>query len=282
MPDSSRKVGTLFVVATPIGNLSDMTYRAVETLTAVDLIAAEDTRHSRRLLQYFSIATPTTAYHEHNEQRQTRNLIGKLLSGDSIALITDAGTPLVSDPGYRLICAAHQQKIPVSPVPGCCATVAALSVAGLPIERFAFEGFLPNKALARRKTLELLKFEPRTLVFYESSHRILETLADLEQVFGPDRPATLAREITKQFETIENGTLAHIHQFVGEDSNQQKGEFVLLVQGAGQPVDDSEEILAVLRPLMATMRLKQAVDLTAKITGKPKNDIYSLALQHKT
>ena len=282
MPDSSRKVGTLFVVATPIGNLSDMTYRAVETLIAVDLIAAEDTRHSRRLLQYYSIATPTTAYHEHNEQRQTRNLIGKLLSGDSIALITDAGTPLVSDPGYRLICAAHQQKIPVSPVPGCCATVAALSVAGLPIERFAFEGFLPNKALARRKTLELLKFEPRTLVFYESSHRILETLADLEQIFGPDRPATLAREITKQFETIENGTLAHIHQFVGEDPNQQKGEFVLLVQGAGQPVDDSEEILAVLRPLMATMRLKQAVDLTAKITGKPKNDIYSLALQHKT
>ena len=259
-----------------------MTYRAVKTLTAVELIAAEDTRHSRRLLQYFSIATPTTAYHEHNEQRQTRNLIGKLLSGDSIALITDAGTPLVSDPGYRLICAAHQQKIPVSPIPGCCATVAALSVAGLPIERFAFEGFLPNKALARRKTLELLKFEPRTLVFYESSHRILETLADLEQIFGPDRPATLAREITKQFETIENGTLAHIHQFVGEDSNQQKGEFVLLVQGAGQPVDDSEEILAVLRPLMATMRLKQAVDLTAEITGKPKNDIYSLALQHKT
>jgi 16S rRNA (cytidine1402-2'-O)-methyltransferase len=274
-------VGTLFIVATPIGNLSDMTYRAVETLTAVDLIAAEDTRHSRKLLQHYSIGTPTTAYHEHNEQRQTRNLIGKLLSGDSIALITDAGTPLVSDPGYRLICAAHQQKIPVSPIPGCCATVAALSVAGLPTDRFAFEGFLPNKVLARRKTLELLKFEPRTLVFYESAHRIIETLTDLVQVFGPDRPATLAREITKQFETIENGTLAHIHQFVGEDPNQQKGEFVLLVQGAGQPVDDSGEILVVLRPLMAAMRLKQAVDLTAKITGKPKNEIYSLALQQK-
>jgi len=259
-----------------------MTYRAVETLASVDLIAAEDTRHSSRLLQHYSVGTPVMAYHEHNEQQQTRNLIGKLLSGVSIALISDAGTPLVSDPGYRLIYAAHQQKIPVSPIPGCCAAVAALSVAGLPVDRFAFEGFLPNKVLARRKKLELLIYEPRTLVFYESAHRVLETLADLEQVFGPDRRATLAREITKQFETIENGTLAHIRQFVDEDPNQQKGEFVLLVQGRGQPVDDSGEILAVLKPLMAALRLKQAVALTAEITGKPKNDIYRLALEQKS
>jgi len=282
VPDSSRKVGTLFVVATPIGNLSDMTYRGVEILTSVYLIAAEDTRHSRILLQHYSIATPVVAYHEQNEQRQTKYLIGKLRCGESIALITDAGTPLVSDPGYRLICAAHQQKISVSPVPGCCAMVAALSVAGLPVDRFTFEGFLPSKVLARRKKLELLIFEPRTLVFYESSHRVLETLADFVQVFGADRRATLAREITKQFETIENGTLAHLHQFVGADPNQQKGEFVLLVQGRGQPLDDSGEILVVLRPLMAVMRLKQAVNLTAEITGKPKNDIYKLALEQNS
>ena len=258
-----------------------MTYRAVETLAMVDFIAAEDTRHSRGLLQHYSIRSPVTAYHEYNEPQKTKVLITRLLSGKSIALITDAGTPLVCDPGYRLIQAAHKQGILVSPIPGCCAAVAALSVAGLSIDRFAFEGFLPNTAQARRRKLEQLTQEPRTLVFYESAHRIVGTLTDLLHVFGPDRQAALAREITKQFETIENGTLARIHQFVCNDPIQQKGEFVLLVQRQAVPADVTGEILTVLRPLMGVMRLKQAVDLTAEITGKPKNEIYRLALEQK-
>ncbi len=279
MPDSPRKAGTLFVVATPIGNLSDMTFRAVETLTSVDLIAVEDTRHSRRLLLHYSISTPVLSYHEHNEQQQSRKLLSTLLSGQSVALISDAGTPLVSDPGYRLIQSSHAQGIRVTPIPGCCAAIAALSVAGLPVDRFVFEGFLPGKAAARRKKLGKLVEESRTLIFYESAHRIGESLSDLVEIFGPHRRAVLAREITKQFETIKNAELSQIRQLVMEDVNQQKGEFVILIQGRSPDERDDDDFMGVLRPLLKALPLKQAVDLTVDITGHGKNEVYKMALK---
>jgi 16S rRNA (cytidine1402-2'-O)-methyltransferase len=269
----------LFVVATPIGNLSDMTFRAVETLTSVDLIAVEDTRHSRRLLLHYSISTPVLSYHEHNEQQQSRKLLSTLLSGQSVALISDAGTPLVSDPGYRLIRSSHAQGIRVTPIPGCCAAIAALSVAGLPVDRFVFEGFLPGKAAARRKKLGKLMEESRTLIFYESAHRIGESLSDLVEIFGPHRRAVLAREITKQFETIKNAELSQIRQLVMEDVNQQKGEFVILIQGRSPDERDDDDFMGVLRPLLKALPLKQAVDLTVDITGHGKNEVYKMALK---
>ncbi|HHO68310.1 MAG TPA: 16S rRNA (cytidine(1402)-2'-O)-methyltransferase, partial [Gammaproteobacteria bacterium] len=199
--ESAPAAGTLFVVATPIGNLGDMTPRGVEVLQQADLIAAEDTRHSRRLAEHFGIATPMLALHEHNERSVAARLVERLRQGESIALISDAGTPLISDPGYQLVRAAREAGVPVVPVPGASALVAALSVAGLPTDRFVFEGFLPPRQAARRKRLEALKDEPRTLVFYESSHRIVDSLNDLKDVFGPGRQALLARELTKAFET---------------------------------------------------------------------------------
>lgn len=281
MPDSPRKAGTLFVVATPIGNLSDMTFRAVETLTSVDLIGVEDTRHSRRLLLHYAISTPVLSYHEHNEQQQTKKLLNTLLSGRSVALISDAGTPLVSDPGFRLIQASHGQGIRVTPIPGCCAAIAALSAAGLPVDRFVFEGFLPGKATARRKKLGKLVEESRTIIFYESAHRIAASLSDLVEIFGPHRRAVLAREITKQFETIKNAQLSEIRQLVVEDANQQKGEFVILVEGSGLDERDDDDYMGVLRPLLKALPLKQAVDLTVDITGHGRNEVYSMALKCK-
>lgn len=282
MADYSRKTGSLFVLATPIGNLADMTYRAVDTLKSVDLIAAEDTRHSRKLLQRYAISTPVVAYHDHNEQEQTKNLVDQLVGGRDVALITDAGTPLISDPGYRLVRAAHDQRVPVIPVPGCCAAIAALSVAGLPSDRFVFEGFLPHKGAARLSRLQQLQQESRTLIFYESSHRIQDALADLVEVFGDYRPATLAREITKQYETLLSGTLSQIQQSVAADVDQQKGEFVLLVQGLEPDRQVDAEALRVLAVLTEFLPPKQAAAVTAKITGKPKNLIYQMGLGQKS
>jgi len=281
VPDSPRKAGTLFVVATPIGNLSDMTFRAVETLTSVDLIAVEDTRHSRRLLLHYAVSTPVLSYHEHNEQQQTKKLLTTLLSGRSVALISDAGTPLVSDPGFRLIQASHAQGIRVTPIPGCCAAIAALSAAGLPVDRFVFEGFLPGKATARRKKLGKLLEESRTIIFYESAHRIGASLSDLVEIFGPHRRAVLAREITKQFETIKNAQLSQIRQLVLEDANQQKGEFVILVEGSGPDERGDDDYMGVLGPLLKALPLKQAVDLTVDITGHGRNEVYRMALKCK-
>lgn len=269
------------MIATPIGNLADMTFRAVETLSSVDLIAAEDTRHSQRLFAHHRISTPTLAYHEHNEKLQSGKLVNLMLSGKSVALISDAGTPLVSDPGYRLVRASLEHGIRVTPVPGCCAAIAALSVAGVPVDRFAFEGFLPAKASVRVRKLEELVDEPRTLIFYESAHRIVASLGDMVRVFGADRPAVVAREITKQFETIERGGLSHILQFVLADPNQQKGEFVVLLHGASPAESDQDDVLRVLRPLLRVLTLKQAVDLTVEITGHRRNDVYELALRQK-
>lgn len=281
MADSSRKAGRLFVVATPIGNLADITYRAVEILTTVDLIAAEDTRHSRKLLQKYTISTPLTAYHEHNEREQTKKLINLLIEGKEVALVSDAGTPLVSDPGYRLVCAAHERNITVTPIPGCCAAIAALSAAGLASDRFVFEGFLPHKKAARLNRLKQLQQESRTLIFYESAHRIEDSLNDAIAVFGRDRVSTLARELTKQHETLLRGTLDQIKQSLAADDNRRKGEFVLLVQGMEPDKQVNAETLRILGLLTAVLPPKQAADVTSKITGQPKNLIYQKGLEHK-
>jgi len=271
--------GVLYVVATPIGNLNDISPRALEALGAVDLIAAEDTRHSSRLLRHFRIQTPCQAYHDHNEQAATHALIDRLTRGQSIALISDAGTPLISDPGYRLINEAQLLGIKVIPLPGPCALVAALSASGLPTNRFIFEGFLPAKAQARRRHLAALAEESATMVFYESSHRILDTLADLCEVLGDERRVCLAREITKQFETIRTLPISELLDWVRGDENQTRGEFVLCVQGAVVQSDpDSSEARRILRHLSAELPGSQAVKLAARITGLPKNRLYALLI----
>ena len=267
--------GTLFVVATPIGNLGDLSPRAQQTLRDVAAICAEDTRRSGQLLAHFGIATPLVALHEHNEDTIAQRVVARLLGGESLALVSDAGTPLVSDPGFRLVRAARAAGVKVSPVPGPSALVAGLSVAGLPSDRFAFEGFLPAKASARRERLQGLVAEPRTLIFYESSHRIAETLADMVAAFGGDRPAVLARELTKLFETVLDGGLAGLQARVEADADQRKGEFVVLVQGAGEAADAK---VAEGRRLYA--RLKDhlppstAAKLAAEISGAPRKALY--------
>lgn len=275
--------GTLYVVATPIGNLEDMTPRAVRVLSEADLIAAEDTRHSGRLLRHFGIGTRAEAIHEHNERSQVPRLVEILKGGKSIAFITDAGTPLVSDPGFHLVRAARQAGIRVVPVPGACAAIAALSAAGLPSDRFVFEGFPPAKSAARRTVFEKLREESRTLIFYESPHRILESLKDMSEVFGPGREAVLARELTKQFETLRAGGLQELLEWVGRDADQQLGEFVILIHGvprAEREVVD-EEAERVLKILLDELPASQATALAAKITGLKKNKLYEYALTLK-
>ncbi|MCW8854478.1 MAG: 16S rRNA (cytidine(1402)-2'-O)-methyltransferase [Gammaproteobacteria bacterium] len=281
----SINAGTLFVVATPIGNRADFTERAINVLSDVDLVAAEDTRHSKSLLQFFNIATPLIAYHDHNEEARTPQLIEKLLRGQDIALISDAGTPLVSDPGYRLVKAAHEAGIKVSPIPGACAAVAALSVSGIPTDRYRFEGFPPAKSVARQAYFEKLHKESATLVFYESCHRIRAALEDMAAIFGGQRVAVLAREITKTFETIRKAPLSELLALVSEDENQRKGEFVIIVQGA--ELDEVEasviqvDVDRLLEILVDELPVKQASELVAKITGIKKNQLYKKALNMK-
>ena len=254
--------GTLFIVATPIGNLGDLSPRALETLRSVAAICAEDTRHTRQLLSHFGIDRPLVALHEHNEEAIAERVIERISSGDSLALVSDAGTPLVSDPGFRVVRAARAAGVRVSPVPGACAAIAALSVAGLPSDRFTFEGFLPAS-------------EARTLVFYESSHRIAESLADMCSVFGGERPAVIARELTKLFETVLDGTLAELHAQVEADDNQRKGEFVVMVRGVA---DDLEAQLVEGHRLYAKLSEhlppSTAAKLAAEISGAPRKALY--------
>ncbi|MCY1341187.1 Ribosomal RNA small subunit methyltransferase I [compost metagenome] len=281
-PNSSS--GTLYVVATPIGNLDDIGARALKVLREVALIAAEDTRHSMRLLQHFGIATPLAACHEHNERDEGGRFLARLQAGDDVALISDAGTPLISDPGYHLVRQARAAGIRVVPVPGPCALIAALSAAGLPSDRFIFEGFLPAKAVGRRTRLEQVREEPRTLIFYEAPHRILECLEDLEAVFGGERQVLLARELTKTFETLKGAPLAELRAWVAADSNQQRGECVLLVAGWQAPEGEaavSAEALRVLDLLLAELPLKRAAALAAEITGVRKNLLYQVALERQ-
>ena len=274
-PDHPPQRGTLHVVATPIGNLGDLSPRAQETLRGVSAICAEDTRHTRRLLAHFGIEAQLVALHEHNEAAQAARLVERLQAGESLALVSDAGTPLVSDPGFRLVGAARQAGLRVSPVPGPSALIAALSVAGLPSDRFAFEGFLPAKPAARRERLQRLAGETRTLLFYESSHRIADTLADAAVAFGGQRQAALARELTKLFETVLDGTLAELHNRVRDDPDQRKGEFVLVVQGAG---DDADAALAegqrVYALLSAHLPPSTAAKLAAELSGAPRKALY--------
>lgn len=267
--------GTLHIVATPIGNLGDLSPRALETLKSVAAICAEDTRHTRQLLSHFGLERPLLALHQHNEDAQAAQLVTRLLAGDSLALVSDAGTPLVSDPGFRLVRAARAAGVRVSPVPGACAAIAALSVAGLPSDRFVFEGFLPAKGGARRERLARLAGEPRTLMFYESAHRIEESLVDMAGAFGQARPAVLARELTKLFETVLDGTLAELLARVQADPNQRRGEFVLIVKGAG---DDADAKVVEGRRLYARLAEhlppSTAARLAADLSGAPRKALY--------
>ena len=273
MSNHTENSGALFLVATPIGNLEDISARALETLASVDLIAAEDTRHSKHLLQHFGINTRLTACHEHNEDQKAPVLIRRILGGESIALVSDAGTPLVSDPGYRLVQAALERNIRVVPVPGPCAAIAALSASGLPTDRFVFEGFPPAKRGTRQNYLQALQFEQRTLVFYESCHRIIDTLHDMQQAFGGGRQAVLARELTKTFETIHKAALNELVKWVENDQNQQKGEIVVLIEGAQQMDDKQQQLSELLRVLVDELPVKQAAGIASRLTGLSKNDI---------
>lgn len=273
----------LYVVATPIGNLDDITARALRVLREVAVIAAEDTRHSARLLQHFGITTPLVACHEHNERDQGGRFLARLQGGEDIALISDAGTPLISDPGFHLVRQARAAGIRVVPVPGPCALIAALSAAGLPSDRFVFEGFLPARTAGRLARLEQLKEEPRTLIFYEAPHRLLDCLADLERIMGADRLAVMARELTKAFETFQGLPLGELRAWVAADGNQQRGECVLLVAGWQAPAENSvpAAALRVLELLLKEMPLKRAAALAAEITGVRKNLLYQAALERQ-
>lgn len=281
---AAAQPGKLYVVATPIGNLDDISPRALRTLREVALIAAEDTRHSIRLLQHFGITTALAACHDHNEREQGGRFVARLLAGDDVALISDAGTPLISDPGYHLVRQVRAAGIEVVPVPGPSALIAALSAAGLPSDRFIFEGFLPAKAGARRGRLELLKEEPRTLIFYEAPHRVLESVQDMASLFGKDRHAVLARELTKTFETLKGAPLGELAEWIAADSNQQRGECVLLVTGWQAPEGEdaiSGEALRVLDLLLGELPVKRAAALAAEITGVRKNLLYQAALERQ-
>lgn len=275
-----EKIGQLYVVATPIGNRADITQRALQVLGSVACVLAEDTRHSGALLRTLGIATPLQSLHEHNEQLQIEPLLTRLRGGEDLALISDAGTPLISDPGYRIVHAARAAGVRVVPVPGPSALIAALSVAGLPTDRFVFEGFLPAKMVARRNRLQKLLDESRTLVFYEASHRIQETLSDLAELFGAEREAVIARELTKAFEQVQGGTLAELTAWLAADANHLRGEFVVLVAGAvtQEETEIGAEAERVLKLLLKALPVKQAASLAAEITGARKNALYQFAL----
>lgn len=272
--------GELYIVATPIGNLGDITLRAIDTLKAVELILAEDTRHSARLLNHLGIRKPMKSLHSHNEHAQTEGILEKLAAGARIALISDAGTPLISDPGYPLVREARQAGIPVTPVPGPSAIVAALSISGLPCDRFAFEGFLPARAAARRKQLETLRNETRTLVFYESPHRIQHCIADLSDIFGAARNGVIARELTKTYEQVHQDTLAGLEAWLAAAEDHRRGEMVILVEGVeAAPPKSAVDTDKVLQTLLTHLPVKQAARITAEITGEPRNQLYQQALE---
>lgn len=274
--------GCLYIVATPIGNLEDMSSRAINTLQTVDIIAAEDTRHSQKLLSHFQIKKPLMAVHEHNERQKTQPLLAQIQSGLNVALISDAGTPLISDPGYPLVHLAHELGIKIIPIPGPCALITALSASGLPTDRFIFEGFLPVKANLKLTRLEALSIETATLIFYESPHRILASLNAMLKVFGQNRKAVIARELTKNFETIVLGTLNDLVEKIKLGNIPERGEMVILVHGAEKTAKASTglnaEDIRILEILLETVSVKEAALLVAKITGVSKRLVYNYAI----
>lgn len=277
----AKPTGTLWIVATPIGNLEDISPRARQALAEADRVLCEDTRHTGRLLAAFGIPARTTSLHEHNEARQAEGLVASLLDGRSMALVSDAGTPLVSDPGYRLVQAAAAAGVPVRPVPGPCAAIAALSVAGLPTDRFAFEGFLPARPAQRRAALEGLAAEPRTLVFYEAGRRLAGFLDDAAEVLGGERPAVVARELTKLHETVYRGTLGELALRLAADPDAARGELVVVVAGsADKGTGEAGALLGKLLPLLLEeLPPSRAVRVAARATGLPRRQVYEAALK---
>lgn len=273
--------GILYIVATPIGNLQDITQRALSVFEEVDLIAAEDTRHSGLLLSHYGIKKPFFALHDHNEQQKADVLVEKLQQGLNIALISDAGTPLISDPGFHLVRKCRQADIKVVPLPGACAAVTALCASGVASDRFCFEGFLPAKSKARQDKLKNLEKEDRTLIFYESTHRILDSLADIEAVFGKERYVVLAREITKTWESIQGDEVATLRQWLAEDPNRTKGEMVLIVEGAqiAEQQEISPQAVKALKLIAAELPLKKAAAIVAELYGYKKNALYQFGLE---
>ncbi|GGY32023.1 ribosomal RNA small subunit methyltransferase I [Bacterioplanes sanyensis] len=272
--------GTLYVVATPIGNLADLSDRAQAVLAGVDIVACEDTRHTQKLLQHLGLRKVLLSVHDHNESDRIQQVLEHLQQGRSIALVSDAGTPLISDPGYRLVQALGEQNVTVVPVPGPSAIITALSAAGLPTDRFTFEGFLPHKRGAREEKLRALQYEARTLVFYESKHRILETLEVMQAELGSERPAVVARELTKTFETFYRGTLASVSLDIQRDADQQKGEFVVMVSGHDNPPPATDiDTDALFKLLLPELPPKKAAAIVAQLTGENKKALYQKALE---
>lgn len=269
---------TLFIVATPIGNLQDITLRALDTLKQVDLIAAEDTRHSGKLLSHYGIKTKLIALHDYNESKCSHFICEQLKQGKNIALISDAGTPLISDPGYHLVNAVREQGYKVVPIPGACAAIAALSASGMPTDKFLFLGFLPAKSSQQIKHLEGLVGESCTMVFYESPHRLLQTIENMAQVFGQERQVVLGKELTKTFETIHATTLSQLSEWLVADTDRQRGEFVILVHGATKTIEIDAEIMRILQILAKDLPSKQAATIASQITGVNKNQLYKLLI----
>ncbi|MFZ7255259.1 16S rRNA (cytidine(1402)-2'-O)-methyltransferase [Avibacterium avium] len=274
--------GILYIVATPIGNLQDISQRALQVLEQVDLVAAEDTRHSGLLLSHYGIKKPFFALHDHNEQQKAEILCEKLLQGTTIALVSDAGTPLISDPGFHLVRKCRQAGIKIVPIPGACAAIAGLCASGIASDRFCFEGFLPAKSKARCDKLENLAKEDRTLIFYESTHRILDCLADMEKVFGAERYVVLARELSKTWETIHGDEVGALRQWVSEDPNRSKGEMVLIVEGNVNSEEESfsPEAIKALTLIAKELPLKKAAAIVAELYGYKKNALYQFGLEN--
>ncbi len=274
--------GTLYIVATPIGNLGDISSRALEVLAQVDIIACEDTRHTGKLLSEFSIKNKTLSMHDHNERQRQDYIASLLQEGQSIALVSDAGTPLISDPGFHLVRHCRSLGLSVSPIPGACAAISALSVAGLPTDRFSFEGFLPSRSGARQSVLLSLANEPRTMVFYDAPRRAIDTIKDVVTTLGGDRYVVIARELTKTFETIHSDTASKLLAWLEQDSNQLKGEMVLIIEGYKvNPDEISAEVIKTLKLLLAEMKPKTACAIAAEIYGVKKNALYDIALALK-
>ena len=279
MPHSSSiKSGQLFIVATPIGNLSDISQRAIECLSTVDLIIAEDTRHSQKLLNHLLIKKPIVSFHNHNEHTKTTWVIEQLEQGKTIALISDAGTPLISDPGFLLVKKARLKNITITPIPGPCAIITALCASGIATDSFLFLGFLPAKQGLRQRELSQLKSQPHTLVFYESSHRIKDCLVDMKTVFGQEREMALAKELTKSYENFVYGPISHVIDWLEQDVAHQKGEFVLILEGAKNQLTPQVNLDKTLNTLLEELPIKQAAKLAAKLLDCSKNDAYKRAL----